>query len=178
VIAKLTNNPDFTSPDIPLETAKAALDAFQSSILDAKDGGHTATSTMYDHEATIDEIFHSLAAYVNRIAAGDETLILSSGFHLSHQPVITPKPVLAVNDGDKSGTVKLVAKAVDKAGAYVWQYAKDAVPETDSGWTSGGVTTRATTELTGLAVASHYYFRVSAVTPDKTMDFCAPVANL
>jgi hypothetical protein len=178
IIDKLTDNPDFTTPDIPLDTAKAAVDTLESSMLNAKDGAHTAVSAMHANEAAADEIFRLLAVYVNRIAAGDETQILSSGFHLSNQPVRTPKPVLSVNDGEHSGSVTLVAKAVERAGAYIWQYAKDVVPETNSGWASGGVTTRATTELTGLAVASHYYFRVSAVTPDKTMDFSAPVAKI
>jgi hypothetical protein len=40
---------------------------------------------------------------------------------LTHQPVKTQKPVLAVKDGEHSGSVKLVAKAVDKAKSYIWQ---------------------------------------------------------
>jgi hypothetical protein len=50
--------------------------------MDAKDGAHTAVSAMHASEVSIDDIFRVLAAYVNRIAAGDETQILSSGFHL------------------------------------------------------------------------------------------------
>ena len=178
VIDKLTGNPYFPALGVSLETAKTAVDALESSILDAKDGSHTAISAMHDNEAVVDKIFHSLAADVNKIADGDDTLILSSGFHLSHQPVKTPKPVLAVNDGENSGDVKLTAKAVDNAKAYIWQYAKETEPADDSGWTTAGVTTRATNELSNLVVASRYYFRMAAVTPDNTSDFCSPVTKI
>jgi hypothetical protein len=57
-------------------------------------------------------------------------------------------------------------------------YSPDAIPETDSGWTAAGITTRATTDITGLAIGSRYYFRFSAVTPDITTDFCPPVAKI
>jgi len=178
VIDKLTGNAYFPSLEVSLETAKTALDALESAILAAKDGSHTAVSDMNDKEAVIDEIFRSLAANVNKIADGDDTLILSSGFHLSHQPVKTPKPVLAVNDGEHSGDVKLTAKAVDNARSYIWQYAKNTEPADDSDWTTAGVTTRATNELTNLVVASRYYFRMAAVTPDNTSDFCSPVTKI
>ena len=48
----------------------------------------------------------------------------------------------------------------------------------DSGWTTAGVTTRATNELSNLVVASRYYFRMAAVTPDNTSDFCSPVTKI
>ncbi len=81
-------------------------------------------------------------------------------------------------DGTHSGTVKLVAKAVDKAGAYHWQYAQDALPETEAGWLMAGSSTRASFELTGLNVSSKYYFRVAAITPDGMTDFSAPVLKV
>jgi hypothetical protein len=178
VIDKLTDNSNFTTPDVSLKKSKSAVDAFETSILAARDGGHTAVANMHANETAADEIFRILAAYVHRVAAGDEAKILSSGFHVSNQPVKPPKAVLAVVDGAHSGSVKLVARAVDKAGAYIWQIAKDAVPDVESGWTMVGTSTRASYDIADLTVTSRYHFRVSAVTPNIVTNFCHPVSKI
>ena len=124
------------------------------------------------------EAFRVLAAYVDRIAKGDEAIIAISGFSASKQPISIQKAELTVISGSNSGSVKLMAKAIIKAGSYIWQYAKDNVPADDNSWTTAGITTQATNEIPGLAVASRYYFRVAAVTPDGTSDFCGPVQKV
>jgi hypothetical protein len=178
VILKLTDNPAFPTPGVPLATAKETVDNFEAAILAARDGGHTAISAMHDSEATADALFRILASYVENVAKGDETMILSSGFHESKQPAPQQKATLAVLDGSHSGTVKLTAKAVDKAGSYVWQSAKDTLPTTESAWVTVAISTQAYYEVDGLTVAATYYFRVAAVTPTGTTDFCAPVQKL
>ena len=178
VLDQLTNNNNFTTPDVSLQNTKAAVDAFESSIMAARDGSHTAVANMHDNATATDEIFRILAAYVHRVAAGDETKILGSGFHVSSQPVKTPKAVLTVSDGANSGSVKLVARAVEKAGAYIWQIAKDIVPEIESGWITAGTSTRSTFDIQNLTVTSRYHFRVSAVTPDIVTNFCHPVSKV
>ena len=178
IIDKLTGNAIYPTPDVSLTVAQVAVDVLEKAILAKRDGSHTAVSAMHDAEDAADTIFRTLAAYVERIAAGDETSILSSGFHESKQPVLTPKAVLSVTDGAHSGAVKLIAKAVETAGSYIWQYAKDAIPDDDSGWILAGVCTRASFEISGLTVASKYYFRVAAVTPDGAQDFSAPVMKV
>jgi hypothetical protein len=178
VINKLSDNANFSSPDVSLEVARGAVDKLDASILAAWDGGHTALAHMHDNELATDEIFRILAAYVNRMAAEDETKILGSGFHVSSQPLKKTKAILAVNDGVNSGSVNLVAKAVDSAGAYIWQYAKDLIPENEAGWIAAGTSTRSSFSLTGLVVATKYYFRVSAVTPSVVTNFCPPVLKV
>jgi hypothetical protein len=178
VLAKLTDNPIYPTPDVSLTEAKTAVDTFETSFLAAHDGGHTAVATMHDNEVAADAVFSILAAYVERIAAGDETKISSSGFQGTKQPISRQKATLAVNDGTNSGSVKLVAKAIDKAGAYIWQYAIDTLPATESDWLMAGTGTRSYYELTGLTVTAKYYFRVAAVTPEGTTDFSAPVLKV
>ena len=178
VLSSLTDNDTFPSPDAPLTEAKAAVDALENSSIAAKDGSRTAISIMHDNEEKADTVFRTLAAYVERIAAGDETKILSSGFHISKQPTPIQKAALTAYDGANSGCVKLVAKAVDKAGAYIWQMAKDTLPENGSQWINLGTSTQSNFELSGLVIASKYYFRVAAVTPDGTSDCCAPVMKV
>ena len=173
VIAKLTGNVLFPTPDTPLTDTKTAVDKLETSYLAARDGSHTAISAMHAAEAEADDIFRIHAAYVERVADGDETNILSSGFHVSKQPIAPQKPALAVENGANSGSVKLVAKAIDRARAYIWEYSLDGVE-----WKTAGNSTASTFQLTGLTVATKYYFRVAAITPEGTTDFTAAVLKV
>jgi hypothetical protein len=177
-VAKLTDNPNYPNPQVPLADAKAVVDDFEAAYVAARDGGHTAVSNMHDKEAAADAVFRTLASYVVNIADGDETKILSSGFHESKQPVAQQKATLVINDGSHSGSVKLVAKAIDKTGAYIWQYAKDTLPTNESDWLIAANTTQSSYEEDGLTVSATYFFRVAAVTTTGTTDFCKPVAKI
>ena len=178
VITKLTGNALFPTPDEPLTQAKTVVDTLENAFLATKDGSRTAISAMHDAEDVADGVFRNLAAYVDRIAVGNETAILSSGFHISKQPATTQKPEIDAQDGDNSGSVWLVARAVDKAGAYQWQYAKDALPENEADWKDAAISTQSYYELTGLDVACKYYFRVAAITPTGKSDFTSPVMKV
>lgn len=178
IIAKLTDNPAYPTPDVPLTDAKTSIDILEASYLASRDGSHTAISAMHDNETATDTLFYKLAAYVEKVAEGDATKILSSGFHESRQPTPPQKPQLAAGDGANTGSVKLTAKAVDRAGAYIWQSAKDNLPVAESDWVLVATGTRSYYEITGLTVGSKYYFRVAAVTPDGTTDFSAPVSKV
>jgi hypothetical protein len=178
VIIKLTNNASFSKTDIPLEEVKESVDNLKAAYLATKDGSHTATSAMYDAEEKADTYFRILAAYVNRIAWGNETTILSSGFNTSKQPSSIQKPVIQVFDADNSGSVYIVARAIENAKAYIWQSAKDKLPETEAGWTTVGHSTQSHFQVTNLSVAAKYYFRVAAITPDGTSDFTSAVMKV
>jgi len=175
---KLFGNALYPTPDVTLVDANAAVDALESAILAAKDGGHTAISAMHDAEKLVNEIYRKLANYVDRTAAGDDTSILSSGFHISKQPVITPKATLAAVDGEHSGSVRLVAKALLGAVAYLWQMAIDDAAGTGLVWIAIGSSTRANFEVSGLEVMKRYKFRFAAVTVDGTTDYCEPVSKI
>ncbi|HEY6915966.1 MAG TPA: fibronectin type III domain-containing protein [Paludibacter sp.] len=178
VLAHLTGNETFPTPDVPLAEVKTAIDALDTAYQASLDGSHTAVSAMHDAEDKADALFRTLVAYVNRIADGNETQILSSGFHVSKQPGTVQKPELDAQNGDNSGSVWLVARAVDKAGAYIWQMAKDGIPATDEGWTTIGHSTQSYYQLTGLTPGGKYYFRVVAITPTGQSDYTAPVAKI
>ena len=105
VLVKMANNILFGAPDVSLAEATAALDAFDAAILAAKDGAHTAISIRNDCEKVVDAKFILLAKYVDRIADGDETTILSSGFNESRQPSTPAKEELTVKDGDFPGSI-------------------------------------------------------------------------
>lgn len=179
VLSRLkTNAAIFTNPDESLDRITTLVNTLETANMAAADGGHSAVVAMHSAENEADEAFRILAAYVDRMAKGDESIIVTAGFNASKQPVSIQKAELTVTNGANSGSVKLAAKAVPKAGSYIWQYAKDNLPADDNGWFTIGFTTQASNEVPGLAVATRYYFRVAAVTPDGTSDFCGPVQKI
>jgi len=178
VIAKFTGNPRFPTPDVSMLEASAAVDALEKAIIASRDGGRTLISEMHDQEKLTDTLFRNLAAYVDRIAAGDESTILSSGFHESKQPTYTPKAILTMLDGAHSGSVIFKGKAHPKAGAYHFQMCKGTLPLTEDGWVLCGVSTSAEFELSGLDVMCIYYFRIAAITPEGLTDYSEPVSKI
>jgi hypothetical protein len=96
IIDKMTGNLYFPAPEVSLEAAKAAIDDFESSILETKDGSHTAVAAMHNKEAAVDEIFRLLAANVSKTADGDDVKILSSGFHLTDMAVPNIEAAMSV----------------------------------------------------------------------------------
>ena len=178
ILAQLTANPNYPTPDVSLYEAKAAVDAFELAILAAQDGSHTAISIMHDLDKSTTLIFRNLAHYVNRVANGDESKILSSGFNCSKQPVLHDKPALTVKDGPKSGTVILDAKKHPKGGAYKWQKSIKENPQLDSDWEDITITTQAHCTVEGLTPSTYVYFRYCVVTPTGITDYFAPVKKL
>jgi len=179
VVARLKANASvFVNPDESLDNVTTLINTLETANMAAADGGHSAVVAMHAAETEVDEAFRVLAAYVDRIAKGDENIIVTAGFNISKQPTSIQKAELSVTATANSGSVKLTAKAVAKAGSYIWQYTKDSLPADDKDWYTAGFTTQASNEIGGLAVASRYYFRVAAVTPDGTSDFCGPVQKI
>ena len=168
VIDHMSNNKLFPAPDASIIDAQKAVDALDKSIMAAADGGHLAISALND------AVFRILAAYVERIALGDETSILSSGFHFSKQPAPRNKEILVAKDGSHSGSVLLDTLRVDRGVTYVWQMYKGKLPDNDSDWVQIGITPQTSFEINNLNIATKYYFRVAAVTPDGIQDFSAP----
>lgn len=175
VIAKLTGNASYPTPDVPLATATTQVDALQTAYVAAQDGGQTPVAIMHEKEKLADATLRKLALYVERIADGNESLILSSGFNVSSQPTPSNRPELQAVRGSNMGTVKLTRKAVVGAKSYIWQYVKDTMPDEEEAWIMAGFSTRTTYEIADLAIASKYWFRVAAVTAEGTTDFSNPI---
>jgi len=178
VVAKFTGNALFSTPIISLAALNTALDKFEADILAARDGGYLAVAVMHDSEIAIDKMFRSLAHYVDMIADGDETIIISAGFQASKDKAARVKSPLTAHDGDHSGSIKITYKANERAGAYIIQWSKDALPTTESGWEVLATVTQTTYFVSNLVVGCYYYFRVAAVTPDGTTEFSEPVRKL
>ena len=177
VIARIkANSITFVTPDKDLASVEGLVNDLDAKLIETENGGHTATVALHTAEGITDDAFRVLAAYVNRIANGDENVILSSGFNTTPQPTSINKRELTVEDGEISGTVKLIAKAVNGASSYIWQYAKDILPTDETGWITSGYSTRASTEIDELTVGAKYYFRMAAITTNGVTGFTSAIS--
>ena len=171
VISQLTANPTYPSPEPTLAELKVAVDNFELAILAAKEGGPTAKSAMRDAEKTATSLFRNEAYYVDKEAKGDETKILSSGFHPSKQPVASVKPDIVIVNGFHSGDISIKVKAILYAVAYIWQYRLYNPGAIEGEWISLPITTYARTSLTGLIPGSVYEFRFATISNAGTSEF-------
>jgi len=178
VLAKMTGNANFPTPDVSLETAKTVLDEFEAAAVGAKDGSRTQIALRNNKMAVVDDLFHSLALYVDRIANGDDTIILSSGFEVLEVSRTYSKPELGVKSGDVTGNIKLAVKSIDGAKSYIWQFAKDTQPLNGDGWMLAGYSTQTTYELSNLEHLGKYWFRVAGITAKGLSNYTAPVMKL
>ena len=179
VLLCLTDNPYFTNPDIPLAEVQLSLDELLAAKLASHDGSSLCIAIMHEKDLMTEKKFRILVAYVNRMADGDVSKIISSGFNVSKQHIMINKAILAIKYGVHSGTVILVAKTVDNAAAYIWQmYVGEFAPLTDAEWITIGHSTNATFEVTGLTKTTVCHFRYSAITAKGTTDFCASVGKI
>lgn len=178
VIEKITDNPTYPTPDVPVVDATASVDKLENAYYAARDGSHVAVSFMHQCEDETDALFRKLVDYVSRIADGDESKILSSGFQVSKEPAPRQKAEFTVKEGEKPGTVVLRRQAVQGARSYIWQNCQGDAPAAENGWSVSGVSTQATFEAEGLTSGMKYWFRVAAVTAEGTGAFSPAISKI
>ena len=171
---QLANTLLFPDLPVPLSTINKIIDDFEVAVLAAKDGAHSANSEMHDKEKIADDLFRKLAAYVDKIADGDETIILKSGFHASKQPIPFEKSALAVTHGDHSGTVNVVMKAVKGAVVYRIKYRLSVASGQVNPWIEVDISTVAKCIVGNLIPGSKYEFIFASVSSTGTSDYSDP----
>lgn len=179
VIAKMKGNPKFTTPDVTIADMETKTELLETRSVAALDGGKEVTALMHQTETEWVDIMRKMAKYVDRIADGDNTIILSSGFNMAKQPSPAVRPEFSVELGEKSGSVVLRRQAVEGAKSYIWQYCTGDTPEVnDTEWVVAQVTSKASVELSGLTALSKYWFRSAVVTASGTSAYNSPIMQV
>lgn len=175
IIKNMAGNPNFLNAKAQLVEAAKAVDLLEADYQDSRDGSKKAFASMRETNKAAENVFRILANYVNQVGYGNRSVLLSSGFELSKQPVYAAKQVLKAQKGSNTGTIKLRRKAVADAKAYLWQMYQGNVPPTEQEWVQAGVSTQATFQINDLNMAHKYWFRVAPVGIKGVADFCNPV---
>lgn len=178
VLSKMSVIALFANPDVAFTVATAAINKLETYYMSSRGGDHEQIALMHQAENEVDDLFRKLAYYVDRVADGDEAIILSAGFHLAKQPIPSEKPEFTVEAGGAPGIMLLKRKAVADASSYVWEYYVGAEVPTEEKWLFAGSSTKASYEMKGLNSGDKVWFRVAAVTKEGMQPFTDPITKV
>jgi len=178
VVSKMSLIALFANPEVAFAVAMAILDKLEQFYMSSRGGDHEQIALMHQAVAEFDETFKTLGNQVDRIAHGDQAIILSTGFHLAKQPLPPDNPEFSVEAGKVPGTLILHHKAVATAAAYVWQYYVGNDAPTEDKWVWKSCSTQSIFELEGLTSATKVWTRAAAVTPAGMQPFSEPVMKV
>ena len=163
VIAKMTGNPSFTTPDPTLTAVGAALANFKSAMTAMQQGGTQATLARDAAREALTGLLRDLALYVQKQSKGDPAVMLSSGFDIyntsgrSQSPLDTPA-ISGITNGTV-GQLTLHVTPLDGARSYETQYCT-----ADGVWKPAPISTQARNiDVPGLTPGTVYTFRVRGV---------------
>jgi hypothetical protein len=169
IIERMEGNPLFPTPNPPLATVQADIDALATAeafVLTRTKGAREARDAKL---ADLHRDLKQLASYVQSIADTNppsaEAIVESSGFTVK-RPSIRTKAAFKVLRGPLPGTVKLLAKWAGDRAVYGWRYSLD-----ETTWTSLPDTWQSSTTLSGLAPLTRYFFQVRVMTKDGQGDW-------
>jgi hypothetical protein len=176
VAAGLTGNPDFPSPNPPVATLDAQIDALdlaQTAVLARTRGTAQARNAA---KAVVVTSLKLACAYVQSVADANldrgDAIARSAGMNVKARAVRI-KPVLAVRMGAVPGFVILTAKSVGRVASYEWEMSADQ----GHTWTALPNTFAAKTMVAGLNSAQAYAFRQRSHTKAGASDW-SPVVTL
>lgn len=121
VVTKMTNNPSYPTPKVPLPDITAANGTFVAAMAAAAQGGTQLTAAKNAAREVLVALLRTQAAYVQTEAGNDLAVLLSSGFwNVSTDRTRKPLPKPAVVNIDNFATTQLMLrlKSVDNARSY------------------------------------------------------------
>jgi hypothetical protein len=170
-VTSMTGNQNFTTPLPSLASITAAANALETAFNNAQGGNSTLTSLMHDKEAVLDNLLSQLANYVEIVANGVDTIILSAGMKVKgKRGVMTSKYFARLSD--HPGEIILRAPAdTSKRASYLWELSTDR-----NNWALAGVSTKTTFTVRNLNSGTRYFFRVAAVNKLGQGAFSDPIS--
>jgi hypothetical protein len=183
IVAALTGNANFTSPQPPLAQTTAAIEELNAAYLAAQTARQEAknrTSLQNQKEEALDSVLGQLASYVESISGGDEAKITSAGMDVRSAQTATgdlPAPEgLSASAGDRDGEIDLSWDKVDRARSYVVERSPD--PPTSTSWQHSAVATKSQATVGGLTSGTKYWFRIAAVGPNGQSPWSNPAPKI
>lgn len=162
VVAGLTENPAFPTPDVPLATLQGQLTEFERALSASALGGAAATAAKNIERAKLETLLRTEAFYVQLAMKNDLTALLSSGFEPvsgrnPSEPLGTPA-VLRIENVE-STRLALRVSSVPNARAYEVRKMNGT-----GGWVSAAIGTMSRRlEVDNLVPGSVYQLQVRAI---------------
>lgn len=168
IIGAMTDNVHYPSPSPTLEEVQGILDDFTAKLVASRKRGSPEDTALKDEaKPVLAEILQKLGYYVNSVAQGRLSTLLSSGFPTSGTSggSLVPLPVEGVraSDGRQSGQVRLDFAKQKGIRIYEYRYRKVLVEGTGP-WSERYSTTSSRGNIIApLEVGTIYEFQVRAV---------------
>ena len=162
VIALMTGNTQYPAPTPTLAALTTAVNAFETAVHDALDGGKIAIATRNAARVELLALMRQLAAYVQGGCNADLLALLTSGFEAVRAP--SPVGVLPAPQNprlsltDKSGELMLKFDRVKNAVNYSVQTA----PAATGPWEDEGLSTTVRVVIGGLTPGETLWARACA----------------
>jgi hypothetical protein len=169
MITAVDGNADFPNAAAQVAAAKAALAPYLAAI--AARARHEAGAVKTRNEArgilqkALEHLRDAVQSAVDADVERAESLAASAKMSIRKVPLRNKDP-FAVRDGNVSGRVLLIAKAILGALTYYWEVGSDS-----KSWSPIPETSRASTALGGLTPGQVYYFRFRAHTRKGMTDW-------
>ena len=165
LIAKMTGNPNFVTPNPPLLDLTTAVDALLVAAKNAEKGGSEQTAIKDNKELIVRNMMRELGYYIQEASKGDKAIILSSGAFVADpaDPIglLPPPAALTAHVSSLSGVIDLDWERVHGNKLYTVD-----INETDSNeestWSPVYSTTKSKCSITALEPGKFYRFRVRA----------------
>lgn len=187
IVNALRNNPNFPEPWPPqvpaLSQLNDAYEAYQSAFRAAENGDRARITEREATRAVLVSQLKILAAYLELVAQGDTTKLMSTGFDLRKDivrgtrtdPLLAPMGFSA-RHGKLSGVVILHATRLSGAASYEAQYT-DGDPKVESDWKNAGTYPGCNhIEITGLAIGKNHWFRIRGIDSNGPGKWTEPVS--
>ena len=181
-VTAMTGNPNFTTPSPSLASITTAVNALETAYNNALGGGKVLTALMHDKELILDTLLTQLSHYVEAIANGSETIILSAGMEMRTTSIRAAR-AFSITTGNLPGEIKLVTK-YKNSNAYIWQLIADPLPDDaivvdpTHIWTQAGVSTKATFNVADLTIGKKYWFRFAYVNKSGQDAWSDPLSKM
>lgn len=178
MVIKMTGNTFFASPFVALTQITTVINDLEVKFNAAQNGGKQQKADMRAATKALIALLRKQATYVDTVANGNESVILGSGFHTTHQPIPARRIDFAVENNGNTGELIVRHKAVKGARTYIWQHCPEKLPEYENDWAYVGFTTRRDFLMENLVPGSKHWFRVAWVTKEGLSSWSDPVMKI
>ena len=164
VVQKITNNPNFPTPNPTVAALTAALNELHAAETAALSRTKGTATVRNDKLAVVVSLLQQLGGQVQSVAdatpENGAAIIESAGLSVRK---ITPhgKRAFAAKQGPLGGSAIVTAATAAPRASYEWQYSIDG----GKTWVSAPATTQGKTMIVGLPAGTTVQFRYLAVTP-------------
>ena len=178
VITQMTGNTQYPNPSPTLAAVTISVNAFETAVHDALDGGKIAIATRNAARAELLSLVRPLAAYVQGHCGADLLLLISSGFDAVRAPspagILLPPQNPRLSLTNRSGELLFRFDRVNNASNYSVQTAANVTGP----WEDEDLSTSTRVPIGGLTPGETIWARACANGTAGASEWCAPVSAM